>query len=218
MRKIFFILGLISATLFASPKAVVFDFGGVMTKKPERQRVVEFLCTTLNLSKSEFEKVNVEKRVAFQKGTSDIDFWEGVAKTRNISLPNNWKASYKEVSLKAINPNQEMYDLVAELKKQNVVVGMLSNIDDRLATMIRDFGLYEPFSPCILSCDVGSWKPDTQIYKALLSKVNVPAGDIIFIDDKQENIDAAKKMGIDAILFSSVKQLKVELQQRGLLI
>lgn len=55
----------------------------------------------------------------------------------------------------AIRVNEEMYALVDHLKEQGLTVGMLSNIDSRLASFIREFGLYEPFNPCILSCEIG---------------------------------------------------------------
>lgn len=47
--------------------------------------------------------------------------------------------------------------------------------------------------------------------------MNLPASEIVFIDDKAENVEAAKKIGIDAIVFESSEQLRTELLQRKLL-
>lgn len=108
-----------------------------------------------------------------------------------------------------------MYTLVCELKNRGLCVGMLSNIDNRLANMIRSFGLYEPFHPCLLSCEIGFEKPDTQSYACLIQALNLAPHEIVFIDDRVENIVAARKMGIDAILFKSQKQIERELSRRN---
>ena len=94
---------------------------------------------------------------------------------------------------------------------------MLSNIDDRYAKLIRDFGFYEPFEPCLLSCEMGLRKPDPKVYELLLKTMDLPANEIVFIDDKADNVEAAKTTGIDAIVFESLEQLKDELLKRELL-
>lgn len=43
------------------------------------------------------------------------------------------------------------------------------------------------------------------------------AVDVVFIDDKLENVDAAKTLGIDAVLFESADGIREELRKRGLL-
>jgi HAD superfamily hydrolase (TIGR01509 family) len=107
-----------------------------------------------------------------------------------------------------------MYTLVNQLKEQKIPVGLLSNIDERLSKLIRDFGLYEPFNPCLLSCEIGIEKPDLKAYEFLLTQLKLPAEEIVFIDDRPENIEAAKAVGLDAILFESELQLRGELAKR----
>ena len=115
----------------------------------------------------------------------------------------------------AIGVNPEMYVLVDQLKAQQIPVALLSNIDDRLSNLIRDFGFYEPFEPCLLSCEIGVEKPDLKAYELLLKTLNLPAKDVVFIDDRPENVEAAKTLGLDAILFKSEQQLRNELRTRG---
>lgn len=110
-----------------------------------------------------------------------------------------------------------MYALVDQLKEQQIPVALLSNIDERLSKLIRDFGLYEPFEPCLLSCEIGVEKPDLKAYELLVKTLNLPAKDVVFIDDRPENVEAAKTIGLDAILFESEQQLRNELNIRGAL-
>ena len=220
MKKTLFSLtaSLLTATsLIAAPQAVVFDFGGVLTGEPNREDVVNFIQNSFHFSKEEFEKVNLEKRQAVKLGKTDEEFWISYAKTKGIKLPSDWEESFRSVMKDAIGVNPQMYVLVNQLKEQQISVALLSNIDERLSKLIRDFGLYEPFNPCLLSCEIGIEKPDLKAYEFLLTELNLPAKEVLFIDDRPENIEAAKAAGLDAILFSSEPQLRNELSKRGVL-
>lgn len=206
-------LSFTAAPLMAIPQAIVFDFGGVMTGEPNREAVCQSFC----FSREEFEKVNQEKRLAVKQGKTDEEFWISYAKSKGIKLPHNWGLSFKSVMKEAIGINPQMYILVDQLKEQQISVALLSNIDERLSKLIRDFGLYEPFNPCLLSCEIGAEKPDLKAYGLLLTKLNLPPKEVLFIDDKIENIESAKAIGLDAILFESEQQLRNELRKRDIL-
>lgn len=217
IKKVVLSLLTACATLSAVPQAIVFDFGGVMTMEPNREAVIHFLCTSFGLSAEEFEQVNQKKREAIKAGKTDAEFWFQYAKDRKICLPIDWEHNFNAVMKDAIGVNPKMYDLVDQLKEKGIPIALLSNIDDRLAKLIRDFGLYEPFDPCLLSCEIGLEKPDLKIYDVLLKKMNLPAKEIVFIDDRPENIEAAQQLGFDAIFFISQQQLQIELEKRGVL-
>lgn len=169
----------------------------------------------MGLSEAEFEKINLEKRKAVKAGKSDEEFWLQFAEKKGIGLSPNWPQTFKTVMKEAIGINPEMYVLVAELKAKQIPVALLSNIDTRLAKLVRDFGLYEPFEPCLLSCEIGVEKPDPKAYQALLDHLSLPtAKGVVFIDDRHENVEAALAMGFDAILFISHRQLHQELDKR----
>lgn len=214
--RFFLLILCVSTFLVAAPQAVVFDFGGVLTKEFDRDLVVRFLCDSLHLSKDDFEKVNLEKRHSLRKGKTDEEFWLSFAKEKGISLGTDWIHDFTAIRKKALSINDEMYQVAEELKKKKVVVALLSNVDDRLASFLRRAGLYQPFDPCLLSCDLQMRKPDPKIYEHLLKRLDLPATDVIFIDDKVENVEAAKNMEIDAILFESTAQVRQELEKRGL--
>ncbi len=203
-----------ASSLAAAPQAIVFDFGGVLTGEANRQAVVDFIRDTLQLSKEEYESAYQGKKLYLKEGGSDERYWLFYAKKKGIALPTNWSDAFQGVLIEAIGVNPKMYDLVEELKEKKITVGLLSNIDDRLAKMVRDFGLYRPFEPCLLSCEIGFEKPDSRAYLHLLEKLNLPAKDVVFIDDKPENVEAAKKVGFDAILFQSEEQIRKELEVR----
>ena len=148
---------------------------------------------------------------------TDVDFWIAFAKKRGVQLPQDWAGQYTAVLKKSVGADPNMYTLINQLKENGIRVGMLSNVDDRYANLIRSFGFYKPFDPCLLSCEMGLEKPDPKVYELLLKTLNLSANEIVFIDDAAENVEAAQAVGIDAILFTSELQLREALNKRGIL-
>jgi epoxide hydrolase-like predicted phosphatase len=225
MKKnlIFLIPLLIAFTLpvLAIPRAVVFDFGGVITQEADHSSRltntgIAFIKKCFSLSDSEFAEMNHQRLLVLKQGGSDEPFLNAFAQQKGISLPDDWYQSFKSTMLNAAGVDEEMWELVNELK-QHIQVGLLSNADAGFASLLRDCGIYEPFDPCLLSAEIGIRKPDLKAYQFLLSKLDLPPEDVIFIDDKLENVNAAKQLGIDGILFQSPAQLKAELTQREVL-
>jgi HAD superfamily hydrolase (TIGR01509 family) len=69
-----------------------------------------------------------------------------------------------------------------------------------------------------LSCRVGVSKasPRFEMFHAAMAAVRTPASGCLFIDDRQGNVDRAKACGMDAILFTSARDLGPDLRNRGL--
>jgi FMN phosphatase YigB (HAD superfamily) len=64
-----------------------------------------------------------------------------------------------------------------------------------------------------LSAEVRLIKPDPAIYEHCLCGLGVAPSDSLFLDDREVNIAAARAMGIRAVQFHSMGQLRSELQQ-----
>jgi glucose-1-phosphatase len=73
------------------------------------------------------------------------------------------------------------------------------------------------FQGWTLSYEEGFAKPNPVIYKRALQKAGVPAAEALFIDDRQENVESALKLGMDAFQFLNPARLVQELHKRGLL-
>jgi len=77
--------------------------------------------------------------------------------------------------------------------------------------MVRGAILHEPafwplFDDGIVSCRVGLLKPEPAMFERLLTQYALQAGDTIFIDDLQANIDAAAALGMSAIRFTGANE------------
>lgn len=207
-----------ASSLAFAQQTVIFDWGKVMAN-PDRKGVVAFLCESLQMDEAGFEQANLQfkqKRMA-GKDIDDVNFWVHFAAERGIPLQKDWPEKYRAVALECLHADANMYALVFELKAKGIPVGLLSNIQERYGKLVRDLGLYEPFDPCILSFEIGVEKPDPKAYRILLATLHLPGKEVVFFDDKWENIEAARILGIDAILFQSPEQVRQDLIERGLL-
>jgi putative hydrolase of the HAD superfamily len=81
----------------------------------------------------------------------------------------------------------------------------------------REFGLNSYFDVALSSCYLGLRKPDAAIYRRALDILGKPAGRILFIDDREENVAGAAVAGIKAIRFEGAKCLRIELEKLGVL-
>jgi small GTP-binding protein len=78
----------------------------------------------------------------------------------------------------------------------------LSNIGKSYANRKLE-EIYKYFDGGIASCDTDYKKPDKLIYKTLLKKYDLKAQNCLFIDDRAENVDTAKKLGMRGIVFKN---------------
>jgi len=67
-----------------------------------------------------------------------------------------------------------------------------------------------------VSGDLKMGKPDPEIFQHLLGVIGKPADACAFIDDSPKNIDAARKLGINAVLFQNDGSATEELRKLGL--
>ncbi len=107
-----------------------------------------------------------------------------------------------EVIMEAISamftPIDSMAGVIAKTRQSGRRVGILSNTCEAHWDWIvrQKYRLMEgPFDVTILSCRVGSMKPDEPIYVAAEQAAGVRAGAILFLDDKPENVQAAIERG-----------------------
>jgi putative hydrolase of the HAD superfamily len=107
----------------------------------------------------------------------------------------------------SLTPKQDTLDLIRELRAAGHPLYFLSNM---AATSIvylertRDF--WPLFDGGIVSCRVGLLKPEPAMFERLLTQYALQAGDTIFIDDLQANIDAAAALGMSAIRFTGANE------------
>jgi HAD superfamily hydrolase (TIGR01509 family) len=101
--------------------------------------------------------------------------------------------------------------------KRNYRLVLLSNTDImRFGFIKKKFPEIMIFDEYVLSFEVGFMKPHPQIYKEALKKAGFGARECVFIDDREENIEVAAKLGINGIHIGPQTDLEAILKEEGL--
>jgi putative hydrolase of the HAD superfamily len=107
--------------------------------------------------------------------------------------------------------------LLTQLKGVRKRTGLLSNTSiDHFDWCRARFGaIRDLFDVYVLSYEVRSMKPDRRIYEIAIERAGVPAEKIFYTDDREENVAAAKQLGLESVLFTDANQLLADLRSRG---
>lgn len=204
-------------------KAVIFDIGGVLVDADLESYAA--LAAPAFATSPEDIRLAVQTHVGqleTGKITSDI-FWKQVGdflvknKKGVAASPRDTQGLWRQALNYKFRLNKKMMELCWAVQSKGVVLAALSNTIKDHATELASQGVYQPFKPLILSCEVGLRKPDPAIYKLCLSKVGQPAKECLFVDDSAANIEAAKKAGMQTHHFTTLNPLLSELQNKWVL-
>ena len=90
-------------------------------------------------------------------------------------------------------------------------IGLLSNAWDDLRRKLARWGLTDLFDDVVNSAEVGLAKPDPQIYTLALDRLGVAPAEAVFVDDRLENVEGARQVGLYAVQFNDRAQALLEL-------
>ena len=185
---------------------IVFDYGGVLATA-EKEEFHAFVANAFSIKPQEVRDLLKQVRKVRKKVKDGDLAWETVAKEHGVVLQKNWSERCEEQLLARVHERPKMMDLVRTLKQGGYQVAMLSNVSRREAKLVKKLGYYDPFHPVILSCEIGVSKPKLQSFMILLRRLKRKGKEVVFIDDQEQNIEAASKLGINGIQFISYDQL-----------
>lgn len=101
---------------------------------------------------------------------------------------------------------------VLSLKQAGFFIYLLSNYGEVYFQCVKEnFGFYPCVDGGVISYEVKKIKPEEEIYQLLLERYALIAEECVFLDDREENIEAAKKLGFQVIHFQNYENAKREL-------
>jgi HAD superfamily hydrolase (TIGR01509 family) len=115
-------------------------------------------------------------------------------------------------------PIDPMVQLQKTLRNQGVPTFIFSNTNDLAVGHIRsNFPFFSDFDGYILSYEHGSMKPEAKLYEVVERLTRRKGNEIVYLDDRQENIDAGAARGWQVVLQETPEKSLLALRALGLL-
>jgi HAD superfamily hydrolase (TIGR01509 family) len=197
-------------------EALLFDLGKVLIDF-NFETGVQALHACCSISRHRFEEVLWDENWIrrYERGEiSTRQFHEYLCKTADLkmALP-DFCETWSSVFLPDLIVSEE---LIAALKRKYRLI-LVSNTNEGHFEFIRSrYRIVDYFDRLVLSYEVGSLKPDRRIFEHAIAAANYPARALFFTDDREENIHAARELGIRAHQFKSEAGLVLALQDAGI--
>jgi len=196
-------------------RAIIFDIGGVLIRV-DISRALGGLAKGHSLSPQEVW-------AALEKDPRWPDWQEGRMSPGDWYLHVNQRLGgsltfeqFTETWNRVLDPKPVQDDSFLKKLAQSYCLALLSNTDPlHVAHMESTYELFHFFPTRIYSCSVGASKPDPLIYRRALKACKVQADKAVYIDDVPCYAEAARRLGMTAIVFQSTEQLHAELRQIG---
>ncbi|MBP5792090.1 MAG: HAD family phosphatase, partial [Spirochaetaceae bacterium] len=184
-----------------SIKAVIFDFGNVISKTQPNTCFYDMAKLT-GIPAEIFLQAMGQARSAFDLGEINAaELYSRILKANGYTAESEDMALCQklgDMDLSSWNDiNEQVSDWALALQKQGYKLGILSNMPyeflERYRTGIPPFVKADY---AVFSCDIHIIKPDARIYKLVLQGLNVKPEEAVFFDDLSKNIEAEKALGI----------------------
>ena len=199
-------------------RAVIFDFGMVLTGTPDK-KAHDAMVKITGLPVEQFENLYWNDRHAYDEGKlSGITYWQKILRDAHLNFD---QATVEELNRQDARmwttQNPAMVAWQNQLKQHGLLTAILSNMGDSvLASVEREFAWIKEFDVLVWSYQLHMAKPDPAIYLHTLQKLGTRPNETLFIDDKRVNVDAAIALGMKAVEFSTVDRLRTDLIAAGL--
>ena len=195
-------------------KAIIFDTGGVLldyntvwyyeylakkTGIPEKrvERAIVPLMTEMDIGKMTLDQMQRRAGRALGIAASDVEWVNGLSK---MAKPNR-----KVVNLlKGLSKHYKIFIFSNDTKSRYRFLARLM-----YGNLKREGYVKKVFA----SCYIGYAKPDRRAYLYVLRRLGAKPGEVLFIDNTKANVDSAKKVGMQALLFTGYKRLAADMRE-----
>lgn len=183
-------------------KNVILDMGNVLLDYNPEVSLNKF-CS------SEAEKEIIRKELF----CGEEWIWGDSGKIKNVELFDLVKKHVPEENWTALKNCCEQWDICMvpisgakdfceELKAKGFGIFVLSNASDLFYKYFERLLPLDFFDGIVVSSDIKIIKPARECYEYILKKYNLRAGECLFVDDRAQNVDAAKSVGMCGFQFT----------------
>ena len=186
------------------PRALLFDLGGVIMGL-DWDRCFEHWAAASG-ARAEALRSRYSFDAAYRRHEvgeiGELDYYRSLRESLGIELTDaQWAEGWAAVFTDEIEP---VTRLVAQVKDR-VPVYAFSNTNHahRRAWAGRFAAAVALFREVFTSCEMGLRKPERESFHRVAERIGLPPGEILFFDDTPENVEGARRAGLQAVLVRS---------------
>jgi putative hydrolase of the HAD superfamily len=193
---------------------VIFDFGYVLSLPPQPSDY-QRLAALAGFDGKPFEKIYWGNRTVYDRGAIDgPTYWRRLAQAAGKELT---PAQIDSLIVNDIaiwmRANPVMMEWVRALKGGGLKIAVFSNMPIEISTYMRQYApWFRDFDYVCFSAEVQLAKPEAAIFHACLEVVHSRPEECLFIDERAENVEAARALGMHALKFVSVHELAADVR------
>ena len=194
-------------------KVIIFDLGNTVFNI-DFDKALEYWANVSGVSLDNIRDKYYydEQQKIFETGAiSEALFADHINKMLNLKLSfEDYEIGWNRIFLDYV---ENVEQVILQLKgKYTLAILSNTNLTHQKYWSKKYHSVLQHFDRCFLSNEMGLIKPDPKIYQAVSDKLNIPFEEMIFIDDKEENIKAAEHLGITGILIKTPQQAFMQLK------
>ena len=196
-------------------KTVIFDLGGVYFTDGTK-RAIDVISSNYHVSEEKVKEVlKGELGTKYRIGAVTAgEFWKKAKRYWGIDAHSSELA---DIWFKGYKPIKGTVSIVDRLNIAGYEVIFLSdNVHERIDYLQKKYSFLHKFKAGVFSHIVKIRKPDLRIYQLVLKQASHPAKECVYIDDKAELLEPAKRIGMAVIAFENPLQLEKKLKKLGL--
>jgi putative hydrolase of the HAD superfamily len=190
--------------VFQQVRAVIFDFGGVLCFHPDQARWTR-AAETAGLPVPDFMSAFWTNRICYDAGLCQpAEYWQAVARTAGARIGEPRLPALIRSEIELWNHyDARVFTWIGELRAAGFRTAILSNLPRPLGEELRATpGFLEHFDHVTFSYELGVVKPQPEIYLDTIRGLDLPAGQALFLDDRPDNVEGARAVGLHAQVYS----------------
>ena len=190
----------------------MFDYGEVISHSPsedDKRRLLEVGGIPAELESTFWERYWHHRPPLDQGSVRVTDYWKTLASELGLE----WSAAQRHALWVADfrgwwSIESRTLDLIERLHEGGTRVALLSNAGFDFASGFRHSPMSEFFEVMYVSAEMDAIKPDPDIYREVAEGLGITLDQMIFIDNKLENTDAAAALGVTVHHFTTPEGLE----------
>jgi putative hydrolase of the HAD superfamily len=194
-------------------RAVVLDYGEVLCRRAPLENFAP-MAQILQVTPERLVERYMQNRLDYDRGdVTASEYWTGFGRESGVSIT---PAQVEELDRLDCSLwwdlDPQIVDWVRRLRADGIKAGVISNMFIGLARQIRESAPWvRQFDDYTFSAELRITKPDPRIYRYSLEHLGVDAAQALFLDDRQNNVDGARAIGMEGLLYSTPRKLHDDL-------